>query len=190
MKHFFFYDSNGLIRGHGQSLPGWGPDCDPNDPNTPCELGRALHQSQIVKYGYAGAVSWDCPCPYVPVGTDTNCTCYSEITDYYVENGALTLKPIVKVYIDNILVPNVSTINKTPGSWLNFRLEADVPNGHQLFFHTAGAALSVEEQLSVTFDDGVSTSILLKAPAQGLVGHIGNYDQYVRPVYLTVRGWA
>ena len=53
------------------------------------------------------------------------------------------------------------------------------------------ALLTLEQNPTLTFTNGASNSILLRTPAQGLIGRVGSIvDKQICPVYVTICGWA
>ena len=160
-------------------------DIESLDPQNPlAKEARNFHTEEIPTL--AGFYAFDCACPYAP-GQFCSCSSDAQKMKYY-DNGDLINKPALTVKVDNVSTEAI--VNKPPGSWVNVKLEADVPDSTQVTFKLDGATLSIDE-LVFTFNNGSTNSILLKAPAQGLIGHIyGGMDRYLPPITISIRGWA
>jgi hypothetical protein len=185
-KHFLFFDDAGIIIGYAPGhwiSPDWNNTMPPTDPSAQPEEGNGVS---------IGGIELLCSCPEY----DATCLCAIDgVNNHYVEDPegtpVLTEKPPVTILVDNSPHPvnDPALINKPPGSWVNLKLEANIPDGHQIAFIKSDALLSTDD-ITLTFNNGSTESVLLKAPAQGLVGRIGGTSKYVSPVVVSILGWA
>ena len=138
--------------------------------------------------GLFGPVAYDCLCD----PEDISCVCSGPaVNNHYISGGSLITKPTMAIKIDGNVVANGAEIQKVPGSFVNFQLVADIPDGHQIALRFEGALLTLEQNPTLTFDNGSSNSVLFRAPAQGLIGRVGStVDKQTCPVYVTICGWA
>lgn len=181
-----WHDNMGEIKGRSDGVGGFSGD--PMDPGTTDPQAIAIRNYFLTDLGLLGPIPYDCPCD----PNDVDCTCSGPaLNDHYVDNGNLVAKATTTIKIDGNVVNSGDTLERAPGSFLNLQLEATTPDGHQVALRFEEALLTNQSNPVLTFTDGASDSILLKTPAQGLVGIVGVYaDRHVCPVYLIVRGWA
>lgn len=186
MRHYMWHDNAGEIKGRSDGVGGF--TGDPMDPNTTDPQAMDLRNHFMSTLGLLGPVQYDCLCD----PSDLSCICSGPaLNSYYVDNGNLVAKPPTTIVIDGNSVSLGDLIEKPPGSWVNFRLEADIPDGHQIMLRFEEAVLTTQTDPILTFTDGVSDAILLKAPSQGMIGRVGIYaDKYLLPTYVTICGWA
>lgn len=193
MHYFFWYDDRGAIRGVTQCRDTIDPNCEPDNPNTThpqgVDLRRFYFDGQGAAFNVKNCVRAECGCSPI-----SDCQCGSAcVRNKVVVSGRLVDKPVLTVYIDGEAQSAVFgvMVNKAPGSKVSIRLEApDVPEGHQIVLSRGGAELSIEDELVFTFSGGSTNTIVLTAPAQGLMGAIAASSISVRDFSVTIRGWA
>jgi hypothetical protein len=186
MRHYLWHDNIGEIKGRSDGVGGF--TGDPMDSGTTDPQALSLRNYFMTTIGLLGPIPYDCPCD----PDDISCICSGPaFNDHYIDNGSLILKPSIVIKIDGNAVSSGAMIEKAPGSFVNFRLEADAPDGHQVALRFEEAVLTTAQNPTLTFANGATESILLRAPAQGLIGRVGTVvDKQIGPVYVTICGWA
>ena len=200
MRHWFFYDANGEIKGHSVSYVGYDVGGDPNDAGTTCAQCQNDRQHNLVEPGNVGAVAYDCPNPEVAVGLPNpdpcDPDCFIRAQTYYVTGGTLTAKPTVQMVIDgaagvDIDPLNAYTVQKTPGATVTFKLTgASVPDTHQVTLKMGGTGVLSPSDIVLTFSGGETNTVNLTAPSQGIEGGCYWTSQYVVGSALKILGWT
>tara|TARA_Y100001980_G_C14421334_1_gene212265 strand:+ start:121 stop:723 length:603 start_codon:yes stop_codon:yes gene_type:complete len=200
MRHWFFYDANGQIKGQSTSYIGYAPGGDPNDPDTTCSQCLNDRQHNLVGPGNVGAVSYDCPHPTQAVGFPTpdpcNPNCFVTSQTHYVTGGVLTEKPTVQMVIDDgspvdIDPLNLHQITRAPSTNVTFKLVgASVPDAHEITLFMDGNAKVSPTDLVLTFSGGETNTVNLTAPTQGVEGGFYWTSQYVVGSGLLILGFA
>lgn len=200
MRHWFFYNADGEIKGQSVSYVGYMPGGDPNDPDTSCPQCQNDRLHNIVNAGNVGAVAYDCPNPEHPTGIPSpdpcDPTCFVIAQTHYVNGGALTAKPTVEMVIDGNPAVSIDPLNahkvqKTPGGNVSFKLVgASVPDSHQVTLVMSGTGVISPTDIVLTFSGGETNTVNLVAPPQGLEGGCYWTSKYVTGSALIILGWS
>ena len=199
MRHWYFYDSDGVIRGQSVSYSGYDVGGDPNDPDTTCAQCQNDRQHNLVEPGNTGAVAYDCVNPEVvglPDPDPCDPDCFIQAQTHYINGGVLTAKPTVQMVIDGAAAVDIDplnayTVQKTPLLPISFKfVGAGVPDSHQVTLVMDGVGILSPSDLTLTFAGGETNTVNLVAPPQGLKGGCYWTSKYVTGSALIVLGWT
>ena len=191
MRYWLWKKSSGEIGGEAIIGGGWPDSFDFNDPDTLDETGLAVRGQLIAVEGFDSFVSYDCPCDPSVVW----CQCSTaRCADSRVENDVLVTKPDFAILLDGVEVDHLSVTDKAPNATVTLQLSGSVPDGVVVNAHnTIPVDLLQTSPTALTFNGGVTNTINLVAPSQGMKAGLGlipanGEDTQFR--HIKVRGWA
>jgi hypothetical protein len=207
MRHFFGYDADGRLR----SIETYGPrgwpicDCDACESselngmlNSACVAPRCVSLRESRDRGpvdYEGFILYDCPCD-AAVDLLRDCTCISDFGGtHYVDVSAQTFvpKPSLTVKLDDETIVDRQVVSREPGAVAVLKLLVPgIPDGTvALLFQKGQIDIYPDDDISVTFSGGESTTLNLVAPAPGTKGTLViDTGKYIRGISFQLRGFA
>jgi len=195
MKHFFGATPDGRLYWTFVRAGGYdGTTVDLDDPNP--QDPHALHllsvynKNQTANETLDCIVVYECPCP---PGNDAVCDCASEKRlAAYCASGVLTDKPTTQMLVDGVVTTNDTKITRYPNSLFTVQIVADVPaempDGATCEVYSR--SMLENEKVTLTFTNGATNTVTLRAPAQGLTGSLTIIGNMVGRHSLIVKGFA
>ncbi len=193
MRSFIGLDADGnLISTHthkfaASGLGGWPEGFDlHNDGSTNPEViawRSRVKDKRIVKW-----VLYDCHCP----ASKGSCQCPSKRrVDHRWDGTGLVAKPATGALIDGAPYVEDSVVSRAPGVGIELKLaSAETPDGTTVkVFGDPTIHLLEADPVELTFTGGITGAVMLYAPAQGIVGRVGVYGPFTKPITVKVRGW-
>ena len=187
MRHYLRYSQDGELVGCDTRTFGWPTLADPRDPATSDPVAKWLQSFRLqTTPAFDGWAAYDCPCPRAA----GSCPCaYSMVPDHYYNGKVLFPKPTLTVEVDGEPV-TTGKVTASPGASVLLQLRAAVPDHHTVRVATARESLaSPLDACELSFTGGLSTTVELLVPQQGICGTISGKSKYVREFYLTLLGW-
>jgi hypothetical protein len=193
MRHFIWYDTNGSLRGVHRHSRGWPDGEDLRDTQATTQKVLKIQERMSREPGFSGFAEYNCLCP----SSVFMCTCaHQMLFDHYFDGERIVAKPELLIELGGEVVPTITLVGDnytdlTPGSTVQLVLKAAVPDGHSVKVSNSprGVPLLAEDTY-LTFDDGVSESVEVLVPDQGLSGIVGGQTNLIRRFAVVVRGWA
>lgn len=195
MKHFFGATPDGrlywtFVRTGGYD--GTDVDLDADNPQSAHaqHLLSVYNKNQKTNETLDKIVVFECPCP---PGSEEVCHCPSEKRlSAYCANGTLTDKPATQLYIDGVSVTNDTRLSRYPNSLFVIKLVADdpqsIPDGETAQVYS-GAMLE-DDVATMTFTNGETNTLTLRAPAQGITGSLAIIGRMVCKHNVHIKGFA
>jgi len=187
MRHYLWYDATGEIRGRSKNINGFSGDPLDSGTSDPEALDIRDYMLNKLGFGIVDGIAYDCSCI---IGTE-DCEHDAEaLVGNYVSGGNLTQKLSAVLKLDGAVTPSSQDpVDLTPGAVVSFTVEAAVPDSHTLTLLEEGVALSQTTPV-LTFTGGVSNSVQLTIPPQGMSGKLGGADKLLGLFVINLRGWA
>lgn len=194
MKHYFGATADGRLYWTFVIAGGYDNttcDLESDDPQCPHALhllsvhNKNMKANEVLDH----IVVFNCPCP---PGNDAVCNCPSnKRLEAYSNGGTLTDKPACVLLIDGVDVAGESLITRAPNAMFTAQLVADpldIEDGEtaSIYSHEmleAGSAV-------MTFTNGATNTVTLRAPAQGVKGYLSIGGNMVCPHRLYVKGFS
>ena len=193
MKHFYGYTPDGKLWWTFVHTGGFPVGCDLDDPE--CTDPLVLHLlanynvNQTHNETLQGIVKYECACdPEVGI-----CSCApTKRLQAFSDNGTLTDKPDVTLIVDGVTVASDDTITKYPGQLFTLKVQADTPAEipDDETADVFSAAMLETPQALLTFTNGISNELTLRAPAQGITGHLSVLGKLVKHHRIFIKGFA
>lgn len=197
MRHYFGYDINGdLLAIETYGPAGWPTDHCMEDPQCVKDSVCSLRESRAKNApGIIDWVLYDCPCNAGQGAILKNCTCVNSkygVSYVDVASRVLRPKPMTTVYIDSVAIQSGDIITRDPGTQMTLKVTGNgVPDGTVVRCVQKGSVdLVLDDEWELEFSNGVSTTKVLTAPAQGARGIVNVSGTLIRPVIFSVRGFA
>lgn len=189
MRHYIRYDSDGALIGCDTHSRGWPLGADPRDPDTTNGAALRVRGRRLLgKVPYEGWAAYDCPCGRSVV----SCQCaYRLLPDHYFNGTVLFPKPALTIEVDGAVILD-GKLSAVPNSQVLVVLKAATPDGHEVVVSDFVGNLSplLTEPLTMSFNGGVTESVGLTVPPQGISSSVRGISRYVRGFSLTLQGWA
>jgi len=193
MRHYLGIDSTGKVVSlhtyvdSPTQMGGWPLDFDICNPDSESAWVQDWLK-KIKKKPEGGFVCFDCPCS----PTEKTCRCPSvKMRGAYVVGGELVDCAASAFQIEGATVTPDHTLTRAPGTTVDVRVLADVPDGTTATVYRSDMpAVFVDPTIEVTFTGGVAGPFQITAPAQGFSGSIEVDGLKICPSRLTLRGWA
>ena len=190
MRHYFKANTDGTVTGVATTDGGFTEDLDLSDVlnQHPSVLSHRAFAEEDEDFD--NFYAWDCDCP----DEDVSCHCpYVRFSDYYVYNNALVEKTPLTVVLDDVAQPSLlpsAALDYAPGTPVVLKLRANVPDGTTVTVTPRSAASIIQAPTELTFTDGETGTVSLRAPAQGTTGRVIGISKLVRQFAVAIRGWA
>ncbi|MGD9725485.1 MAG: hypothetical protein AB7L09_00370 [Nitrospira sp.] len=190
MRHYFKARTDGTIEGVATTHGGFNDAIDLTD-----DLNQHPHAESHRRFAVADPTfdrfyRWDCSCP----DEDKSCHCpHLRFVDYYVHNNALVEKVPLTLTIDGVDQPTArmsEPLDYPPGTAVTLTLKANVPDGTTVTATPTGRAAIARSVTELTFTNGETNPLVLRAPAQGTAGRVFGSGKLIRPFVTILRGWA
>ena len=193
MRHYYGYTSSGKLWWTFVHTGGFPAGCDLDDPT--CTDPLVVHLlanynvNQVSTETLQGIVSYDCPCgPSVGI---CDCPPTTRAASYY-DGTLLTPRPLVNVLIDSTIVSNNDNLTRYPSQLFTIKIQAvtpsEIPDGSTA---TVVSEILLEDgSETLTFTNGVTNEVALRAPAQGIKAHLFVEGDLVCPFRVFIKGFA
>jgi len=194
MKHYYGATPDGRLYWTFTTTGGYeGTSCDLESDNPQCPHAQFLlnnhNKNMHANETLDCIVVYECPCP--PETGVCDCPSTKRLSSYC-KDGILTDKPTVNILLDGVPTTFGDTLSREPNSLFTIKLAAQDPlaidDGETA--ELASQILLEAGSATFTFTNGVSNEITLRAPAQGLTGHLSVTGKMVCHYRLFVKGFS
>lgn len=191
MRHWLWYKTSGEIGGEALIGGGWDNSFDFNDSGTldPTALNSYNYLSSLP--GFSGFIAYDCVCDPVIVWCQH---ATEQVANCRVAGDTLEEKPDYVLLVDGVTIDSLTITDKTPATTVTLQLSGALPDDTIIeAINLGNTHLLQTSPTLLTFSGGVTNTINLVTPSQGIVGKIGVLPpnrEAAKIKQVNLRGWT